>query len=276
MTQTFGQDAFIKKDRRALYGEGQLLEIWDDFNVIPFGVTDYPAKFQIDPFRWSSKKIGDRSRTQLVFDHQPRCGHPPLYDEAQHLLCQVLEPPQIAGPFIHIPPKGSLVVAKVYDALFYTPVSDFGHERIDTVAEADREIAHEGAAYRHLSEMSDKAAHPKSTIIPSLQLKFYGLWHFAAKSQDPAFAGSTRSVRLFLLELKVLNTSGRYKKARISQFLGLTEVFGQQHFSGEEMDAGRLMREMHRAGDALDPDFPASQVVLYPKRFHYKRWLDHQ
>jgi hypothetical protein len=218
MTQTFGQDAFIKKDRRALYGEGQLLEIWDDFNVIPFGVTDYPAKFQIDPFRWSSKKIGDRSRTQLVFDHQPRCGHPPLvqsrqaslrivrrltshkYDEAQHLLCQVLEPPEIAGPFIHIPPEGSLVVAKVYDALFYTPVSDFGHERIDTVAEADREIAHEGAAYRHLSEMSDKAAHPKSTIIPSFQLKFYGLWHFPAKSQDPAFAGSTRSVRLLLLE----------------------------------------------------------------------------
>jgi hypothetical protein len=219
MTQPFGPDAFIDKDLQALYSNGKILHIWDDFSVKPFGVKKYPADFQNDPVCWSSKRIGDRSRTQLVFDHPPRGGHPPLvqtrqahlrivrrlqgsheYDEAQHLLCEVLSPPEVAGPFIHIPPKKSFVVAKVFDPLFYTSVSDFGPERIDTVAEADREIAHEGTAYRRLSEYSNKEAHPESTIIPGFQLKFYGFWHFLAKSEDPAFAGRTRPVRLLLLE----------------------------------------------------------------------------
>lgn len=217
MTPSLSPDAFIDKDLQALYSNGNILNTWDDFSVKPFGVNKYPADFQNDPFRWSSKRIGDRSRTQLVFDHSPRGGHPPLeetrqaslrilrrlsshkHDEAQHLLCEVLSPPEVAGPFIHIPPKGSFVVAKVFDPLFYTSVSDFG-TRIDTVAEADREIAHEGTAYRRLSEYSDKEAHPESTIIPGFQLKFYGCWHFLAKSEDPAFAGRTRPVRLLLLE----------------------------------------------------------------------------
>ncbi|KAH6692383.1 hypothetical protein F5X68DRAFT_228755 [Plectosphaerella plurivora] len=218
MTQPACPDEFVEQDRRALHSKGRILEVRDDFCIIPFGLKEYPAYFQNDTSRWNSKKIGDRSRTQLVFDHPPRAGHPPAeqarqatlrverrlksheYDETQLLLCSVLKPPKIAGPFIHIPHKGTIVVAKVFDPLFYTPVNDFTDERVDTVAQADREIAHEGTAYKRLSEYSDKAAHPESTLIPGFQPKFYGFWHFLAKSKDPAFVERTRPVRLLLLE----------------------------------------------------------------------------
>ncbi|KAH6686889.1 hypothetical protein F5X68DRAFT_276159 [Plectosphaerella plurivora] len=150
------------------------------------------------------------TRTELVFNHLPRL-HPipvetstqtaslriikhlnsPEDDEAQTLLCAV-ERQSVASrenPDRALP---SLVVAKVYDSMFYSGM--------DVVAEADNEVAHESSAYTAF----DAAIHDKkpedSTLIRDFQLEFYGCWFFLAPSQDPNFAGKTRPVRLILNE----------------------------------------------------------------------------
>lgn len=208
MPRNKNPDAFIKADHKALYSKDTILEISDDRHIRPFGAEEYPAQLQIDRHRRSDRKVRTMSKTDLVFKYLPRY-HPlkdrtqharlriikqlnaPEYDEAQTLLCAVEKQSADSDPPTRVLPK--LVVAKVYDPMFYTGVGD-------VVADADMEFAHESTAYARFELALDKQKTPNSTLAPSFQLEFFGCWFFLATSQNPNFAGKTRPVRMILNE----------------------------------------------------------------------------
>jgi serine/threonine protein kinase len=116
---------------------------------------------------------------------------------AQVFLCEVQTTPSeywkaMGWTDSHFPTK---VIAKIFDPLYYPTISPYGGERLDLVSWADKQFAHEAAAYIEIH--GHRQEHP---IIDDITPNFFGTFTITHESPTDKYPYRFRQVRVVLLE----------------------------------------------------------------------------
>ncbi|KAH6662668.1 hypothetical protein F5X68DRAFT_266151 [Plectosphaerella plurivora] len=156
---------------------------------VPFGKKDYKEESTPGVADMSSEAIEGLSYDEVTFARHPRERHehagdlPDWFSDNQTATLKIVCPIststwgarvvlcEVKSPAVAFWRKmghkiPTMVVAKIFDPLYYRDCPDM-------VAEADREYAHEAAAYMHLH---DHRQHPSYANKPGLVPRFYGTW----------------------------------------------------------------------------------------------------
>jgi hypothetical protein len=110
---------------------------------------------------------------------------------AQVLICRVEE----RGESVDMP---DIVVAKIFDPLFFADEHPIMHPSRDPVVIADMAYAQEAAAYERFWEAKRE---PRSRLRTSFQPECYGTYYHEARTENPEYKHITRPVRLIVMEL---------------------------------------------------------------------------
>lgn len=149
---------------------------------------------------------------------------------AQVFLCEVQTTPSeywkaMGWTDSRFPTK---VIAKIFDPLYYPTISPYGGERLDLVSWADKQFAHEAAAYIEIH--GHRQEHP---IIDDMTPNFFGTFTMTHESPTPnEYPHRFRQVRVVLLEYiegtPLLNLCKIRRRRRSPDILVPTERAGTE------------------------------------------------
>lgn len=214
-------------EAQLLYSPGEILHLRSHLAPQPFGNSYYEAPFNRDPLYQIPEVISRSTVRDFVFEKEMRerdsmsraAPSAEAYSDAkvmdhkaaiqaikhmatgpkegaQALICNVPRPPMeywrsMGWQEDDFPDR---VVAKVFDPLHFTSITTASRDiiRLDVVSLADKQYAHEAAAYIEIH-----GSRGENPVVDESTSKFYGT--FTSTIKDPNSA-KTRQVRIVLLE----------------------------------------------------------------------------
>ncbi|KAF4819775.1 hypothetical protein CGCTS75_v011494 [Colletotrichum tropicale] len=195
-------DDSIEADFFDLFEPGNSLTISTHYPGNPYGTSfyEYPSDKEDEDLFWDESDT--RSRTEAVFDRksQPSKGIPGnIHEKAVLLIEEILSGSPVDGPVVLLCKVKSgkdlpnLVVAKIFDPLFYPWDYPAGAGPWKETARADMELCREAGAYDMLRS---KGCHGEAHLAP----KYYGAYTTKVSSTQPALRHRTRRIGLILME----------------------------------------------------------------------------
>lgn len=232
----------------------------------PFGSSIYPP----DLYSWRSDKwLRSVTQTTHVLTYPPlETPAPGQLSTARLIVTKSIAIGNARGPQVllcSITPeraKAFEAVAKIYDPLYYPPLSDIGSYPSDVVGHADADYSREAAAYECLTRAG------KSSFAPA----FFGSWTF---SLPTPYKQQTyrRNVRLVLVEyipgismkdLFVKNGPNQINALHLSKEYRLRVVAMLLDGVVQQHHAGVNQRDLAPRNIIIVP--PPNLTEIFPKR----------